>query len=197
MNNTEYIIERVTRFYEISKPMLMLKSRLREISEPRQVAMYIMSKRGLKNRDISAYFDLDHATVNYAVKSVSNLLNVDKAFRSKIELLIASAVVGNTCYIAGKVRGIDQHVASIKFENAEQELRVAGFATVNPLKLELPQNDEPTVWRILLNAMTKCDSICFMWDCYDSDGSRFEMMVADKLGLNKYYMTNEYQITQA
>jgi len=68
---------------------LKSRSRIRELVEARHFAMWF---RVLNTKDgpsrIGRLYDRDHASVNHACKTVTNLLHTDKTFKKKAELTI-------------------------------------------------------------------------------------------------------------
>lgn len=72
-----------------------------------------------------------------------------------------------------------------------------GYNIVNPLKLNLPVNNEPAVWRILLPKISMCDGIALLWDYKDSEGCAREIQVADWLELKKIFITPTYEISNS
>ena len=83
----DYIQKVVCNYYEIPVESLKSKSRKREIVQARQIAMYFsknLTKASLAT--IGAHIGgKDHATVLHAYKTVLNLMETDKHFRSQIE----------------------------------------------------------------------------------------------------------------
>lgn len=83
------IISIVNKFYEVD---CLKDSKIREIVEPRQIAMYYT--RSLTNLNLSAIgrlFNKDHATVLHSINIVKNRMEFDREFkgqRSELEELI-------------------------------------------------------------------------------------------------------------
>lgn len=81
MKKEDIIIDAVIRYCGKN---ILLKTRKREFSEPRQLAMYfIRLNTKLHSTSIGKLFGKDHATVLHAVKTISDLINIDKAFKTK------------------------------------------------------------------------------------------------------------------
>jgi chromosomal replication initiator protein len=77
------IIRVVFDYFGISSFYQMTKTRKREIVIARQVSMYyIKENTRLSLANIGAYFLRDHATVMHACKTVNNLRDTDRKFRS-------------------------------------------------------------------------------------------------------------------
>jgi len=83
----DYIQKIVCDYFDMSIDTLKSKTRKREVVQARQIAMYFakqMTKSSLAN--IGAHCGgKDHATVLHACKTVNNLMDTDKCFRSYIE----------------------------------------------------------------------------------------------------------------
>lgn len=85
----EKIQDIVTDHFKIPMEVLHSKSRKREIVQARQIAMYLsktFTKSSLQTigREIGKR---DHATVLHAVKTVNNLMDTDKTFKSNLKEL--------------------------------------------------------------------------------------------------------------
>lgn len=92
--NFEMITEEVSSYYHITPDQLFTKSRKREISDARQIVMFLAKKHakmGLKA--IGDKLDRTHATVLYACKNIEERIPIDKQLKadlSKIESSILS-----------------------------------------------------------------------------------------------------------
>ena len=83
----DYIQKVVCDYYNIASEMLHTKTRKREIVQARQVAMFF-SKNLTKSSLTTIGAKIggkDHATVLHACKTVNNLVETDKRFRSQVE----------------------------------------------------------------------------------------------------------------
>lgn len=83
----DYIQKVVCNFFDIPVQMLLSNTRKREIVQARQVAMYY-SKTLTKSSLASIGAQIggkDHATVLHACKTVNNLLDTDKQFKTQME----------------------------------------------------------------------------------------------------------------
>lgn len=87
INTVERIREVVCDHFSLSVDAISTKSRKREVVQARQIAMYL-SKQMTKN-SLSSIGDLigqrDHATVLHACKIVTDLMEIDKGFRSSVK----------------------------------------------------------------------------------------------------------------
>jgi len=82
----DYIQKVVCDFFSLSPEMLQSKTRKREIVQARQIAMYFsktLTKSSLATIG-SQIGGKDHATVLHACKTVNNLLDTDKRFKSQV-----------------------------------------------------------------------------------------------------------------
>lgn len=74
----DLIVRYVCRYYGVEEPQLKSQLRSKNVSEPRQVAMYLirhMTKMSFP--DIGQFFDRDHGTVHHAVKKVEASLKAN------------------------------------------------------------------------------------------------------------------------
>jgi chromosomal replication initiator protein len=90
------IIKKVTEFYAVEPSAINTRSRKREVVLVRQVAMYLAKKYlDLSTSKIGQYVgNRDHATVLHACKTITNLAETDRQFRSElnqIEMMLQSA----------------------------------------------------------------------------------------------------------
>lgn len=88
--NFEMIAEAVATYYKIKPDAIFTKSRKREISDARQVVMYLAKK--LANMPLTAIghkIDRSHATVIYACQAVENRIATESAFASEIDSIEA------------------------------------------------------------------------------------------------------------
>ncbi len=85
--SVDYIQKVVCDYFSLSPDLLQSKTRKREIVQARQIAMYFsktLTKSSLAS--IGAMIGgKDHATVLHACKTVNNLMDTDKRFKSQIE----------------------------------------------------------------------------------------------------------------
>jgi chromosomal replication initiator protein len=84
----ELIAETVSRFYNIDEQLLYGKSRKREISDARQLVMYLTKKKTqLSSTNIGLKLSRDHATVLHACKQIEQRLSIEKKFRHEVEMI--------------------------------------------------------------------------------------------------------------
>ena len=87
VNTVEKIRDAVCEYFSLSVDAISTKSRKREVVQARQIAMYL-SKQMTKNSLSSIGFAIgqrDHATVLHACKIVTDLMEIDKNFRSSVK----------------------------------------------------------------------------------------------------------------
>lgn len=87
VNTVEKIRDAVCEYFSFSVDAISTKSRKREVVQARQIAMYL-SKQMTKNSLSSIGFTIgqrDHATVLHACKIVTDLMEIDKNFRSSVK----------------------------------------------------------------------------------------------------------------
>jgi len=83
----DHIGNTVFEYFDLSWEKATQKNRKREFCLPRQIAMTISKRKTKKSlSDIAFKFgEYDHCTVLHSVKTVNNLLETDKKFRSQFE----------------------------------------------------------------------------------------------------------------
>lgn len=64
---------------------LFLKTRMREIAFPRQLAIYILRKKGYTTHAAAKLFGKDHATAMHATKTIENLLTTKNPYQQKLK----------------------------------------------------------------------------------------------------------------
>ena len=83
----DYIQKVVCEYFGLPTDVLQTKTRKREIVQARQIAMFF--SKGLTKSSLSTIGSIigskDHATVLHACKTVNNLMDTDKRFKSQIE----------------------------------------------------------------------------------------------------------------
>ena len=84
----ELIAETVCSHYNIDVDLLYGKSRKREISDARQVVMYLAKKlTQLSSTNIGLRLSRNHATVLHACKNIEERLSVEKDLREELEAI--------------------------------------------------------------------------------------------------------------
>lgn len=82
----ENIAETVCTFYSLNSDLMYGKSRKREISDARQLVMYLAKEMTqLSSTNIGARLSRDHATVLHSCKAVKERLTVDKKLQEEVE----------------------------------------------------------------------------------------------------------------
>lgn len=87
LNNN--IMANACKLFGVTQTQILSNSRKREIVEARQLLMYYYNRiEGLSLSNTGIKFNKDHATVLHACKKVDDLIQVDKEFKNKYEILI-------------------------------------------------------------------------------------------------------------
>ncbi len=83
--NFEMIADQVSSFYNISVDQLFTKSRKREISDARQLIMYLAKKHsGMPLTTIGAKLSRTHATVLHACKNIESRLSLESKLQADV-----------------------------------------------------------------------------------------------------------------
>ena len=89
--NFEMIAQQVSSFYGIETDLLFTKSRRREVSDARQVVMYLAKKHtDMQLTTIGRRLDRSHATVIYGITTIEERVNFDKKLKSEIQQIESS-----------------------------------------------------------------------------------------------------------
>jgi len=89
-------------------------------------------------------------------------------------------------YISGKITGIEDQAAQL-FEQAETDIRNAGFEPVNPMKLNHKHDKSwESYMKADLKALLDCDGIFMLDNWSDSKGALIELDLALKVGVPVY-----------
>lgn len=89
--NFELIVEHVCSYYGIDPDHLFTKSRKREISDARQMLMYLSKKLAkMPLTAIGSRIDRTHATVIYACKNIEERLSLEKQLKDDVAAIEAS-----------------------------------------------------------------------------------------------------------
>lgn len=87
----ELIANKVSEFYNIDSDLLFTKSRKREISDARQVVMYLAKKMAnMPSTAIGHRLGRSHATVIYAVQHIGERVALEKPLRDEINKIEAA-----------------------------------------------------------------------------------------------------------
>ena len=85
----ENIIETCAKFYGVKKEDIYSDKRTKTIALARQVSMYIIKElTNYSYPKIGSVIGKDHSTIIYAIKTVTNMMENDEAFRFNVEGLI-------------------------------------------------------------------------------------------------------------
>ncbi len=87
----EYIAETVADYYNLPTDVLYGKSRKREISDARQLVMYLAKKEAqMSSTSIGAKLDRTHATVLHACIQIEQRMSIEKDFSREVQAITAS-----------------------------------------------------------------------------------------------------------
>ncbi|MBQ9555575.1 MAG: chromosomal replication initiator protein DnaA [Muribaculaceae bacterium] len=87
----ESIAETVADFYNMPTDLLYGKSRKREISDARQLVMYLAKKEAqMSSTSIGAKLDRTHATVLHACIQIEQRMSIEKDFSREVQAITAS-----------------------------------------------------------------------------------------------------------
>lgn len=89
--NFEVITQEVTSYYGIEPDVLFTKSRKREVSDARQIVMYLAKKHtDMPLSAIGRKFGRSHATVIYAVNTVEERIDIDRVLSKDLRQIEAT-----------------------------------------------------------------------------------------------------------
>jgi chromosomal replication initiator protein len=87
----ESIAETVADYYNLPTDVLYGKSRKREISDARQLVMYLAKKEAqMSSTSIGAKLDRTHATVLHACIQIEQRMSIEKDFSREVQAITAS-----------------------------------------------------------------------------------------------------------
>jgi len=116
--DVELIIETTCRFFGVSREKLFSASRKKEVSESRQIAMYLVRKLAGKSfKEIGELFGREHSTVIYNIKALESKLSKDPSVRVKVDYLLkeVSQELSEQGVEAGEVKSEELSVSSGSF----------------------------------------------------------------------------------
>lgn len=85
ISEMKFIVGCVAQAYRMPKESIYKRTRLRSISEPRQVAMHFMRRKGFTFDDIGIFFSMNHATVVHGDNKIWGLMQHDRDLDKKIQ----------------------------------------------------------------------------------------------------------------
>lgn len=91
--------------------------------------------------------------------------------------------MSNRVYISGKVSGLPQVEAFIKFGQCESWLKSKGYEVVNPTRLCGTDWGWSRSMRVCIVELLKCDTICMLDNWHVSRGAQLEWAIAHSLGM--------------
>ena len=86
--NFEMVTQAVAAYFNLDSDVLFTKTRKREISDARQIVMYLAKKLvGMSLKKIGTKLGRTHATVIYACRNIEERLPIDKELRASIDAI--------------------------------------------------------------------------------------------------------------
>lgn len=86
--NFEMVTQAVAQHFNINPDLLFTKTRKREISDPRQILMFLAKKLvGMSLKKIGTKLGRTHATVIYACRNIEERLPIDKELRAAVDAI--------------------------------------------------------------------------------------------------------------
>lgn len=84
--DSDKIIEKVCKYFEVSRNQLLGRDRKKELSYPRQICMYLLDNMlEMPYTSIGKIFNKDHATVIYCKNKIEKLSKTDKLLQTQIK----------------------------------------------------------------------------------------------------------------
>lgn len=190
------ILQIVSRFYKVSTKLMRTRTRIKEVREARQMAMYLLTCiPALTTEKIGYMFIRDHATVIHSRDTVEHEMAFNPKMRSVVERLclriMTAASKTKRVQILGRVTGISYDYASKQFYEAERELIDNGYIAINPIRI-VPRT---ATWREAMNIcltslINDADGIYKLGNWERSRGAKIESAVAKGLGLKEVMVVN-------
>lgn len=81
------IIQTVAEEYQVSAKAIIGKTRIRGVSEARQICAYILHEQKYKRCDIAQLLNRKPKTIYYELQQARNLLSVDEPFKKHYEAI--------------------------------------------------------------------------------------------------------------
>jgi chromosomal replication initiator protein len=79
------VVDKVAKYYNLTSKDLYGESRVKDIKNARQIAMYLMNEQlGLSTVKIGNEFKKDHTTIMHGIKVIKTQLKTDFNLRSQI-----------------------------------------------------------------------------------------------------------------
>ena len=81
------IIQTIAEEYRVSPKSIIGKTRMRDVSEARQICAYILREQKYKRSDIAQQLNRKPKTIYYELQQARNLLSVDESFKKHYEAI--------------------------------------------------------------------------------------------------------------
>ena len=85
--DVDEIIQTVAEEYRVSPNAIIGKTRMRDVSEARQICAYILREQKYKRCDIAQQLNRKPKTIYYELQQARNLLSVDEPFKEHYEAI--------------------------------------------------------------------------------------------------------------
>ena len=85
--DVDEIIQTVAEEYRVSPNAIIGKTRMRDVSEARQICAYILREQKYKRCDIAQQLNRKTKTIYYELQQAINLLSVDESFKKHYEAI--------------------------------------------------------------------------------------------------------------
>ena len=85
--DVDEIIQTVAEEYRVSPKSIIGKTRMRDVSEARQICAYILREQKYKRSDIAQQLNRKPKTIYYELQQAINLLSVDESFKKHYEAI--------------------------------------------------------------------------------------------------------------
>ena len=85
--DVDEIIQTVAEEYRVSPNAIIGKTRMRDVSEARQICAYILREQKYKRCDIAQQLNRKPKTIYYELQQARNLLSIDESFKEHYEAI--------------------------------------------------------------------------------------------------------------
>ena len=85
--DVDEIIQTVAEEYRVSPNAIIGKTRMRDVSEARQICAYILREQKYKRCDIAQQLNRKPKTIYYELQQAISLLSVDESFKEHYEAI--------------------------------------------------------------------------------------------------------------
>lgn len=164
------------------------KGRKRTLLEPKQVLRYALYEYGGMSHYVVSELtgNKTHCNSLHTHRTVSNLLETDRAFRQKywkaLEVIEKETI--HRCLIVGDMRNITEEQMAVFDEIKETLIKRAKYPV---LIIQANGEEQPDMFRRRIDALLQCGSIYVMPGYEDIEEAVMEHDIAMKLGIEIIY----------